>query len=54
MKYPKYIKTNDGYIGVFHHLEHGEFPVYRFAGGDRIADKREIENGCNDYIEIEK
>ena len=34
MKYPKYITTADGYIGVFQYLEFGEFPVYRFEGGE--------------------
>lgn len=45
--YPKYVKTKDGYIGVFKRLECGEFPVYRFEGGERIADTWEIENGSN-------
>lgn len=44
--YPKYIKT-DGYIGVFSYLDFGEFPVYRFLGGERIADSWEIEHGSD-------
>lgn len=48
MEYPKYIKTFDGYIGVFQRLEYGKFPVYRFPGGCRIADNWEIENGNDD------
>lgn len=47
-KYPKYVKTCDGFIGVFRYMEFGEFPVYRFPGGDRIADDFEIENGSDD------
>lgn len=45
--YPKYIKTVDGYIGIFKCLENGEFPVYRFEGGSRIADEWEIKNGSD-------
>ena len=47
MKYPKYVKTFDGYIGVFSYLDFGEFPVYRFEGGERIADDWEIKNGSD-------
>ena len=43
MKYPKYIKTYDGYIGTFSYLDFGEFPVYRFKNGERIADDWEDE-----------
>ena len=53
MKYPKYIKTADGYIGVFVYLDFGEFPVYRFPGGCRIADRCEIENGRDSREELE-
>lgn len=48
MKYPKYVRTFDGYIGTFQYLDFGEFPVYRFPGGDRIADEWEIANGRDD------
>lgn len=51
--YPKYIKTTDGYIGTFQYLDFGEFPVYRFPGGDQIADGWEIEHGSNDRKELE-
>lgn len=51
-KYPKYVKTFDGYIGVFKYLDFGEFPVYRFPGGERIADDWELEHGTNDYAKI--
>lgn len=51
-KLPKYVKTYDGYIGVYQYTDHG-FPVYRFPGGDRIAEQWELENGSNDRIEIE-
>jgi hypothetical protein len=47
MKYPKYIKTSDGYIGAFSCLDFGEFPVYRFRGGERIADEWELEHGSD-------
>ena len=53
-KYPKYITTQDGYIGSFKKLEYGKFPVYSFFGGERVADNWEIENGCDDYEEIWK
>ena len=52
--YPKYIKTADGYIGIFKRLEFGEFPVYRFEGGDRIADNWEIKNGSDNRKDLEK
>ena len=45
--YPKYVKTVDGYIGVFKYLDFGEFPVYRFEGGERVADDWEIANGSD-------
>ena len=48
MNYPKYVRTFDGYIGTFQYLDFGEFPVYRFPGGDRIADDWEIANGRDD------
>lgn len=52
MKYPKYIKTSDGYIGTFQYLDFGEFPVYRFEGGDRIADNWELANGSDNREEL--
>lgn len=52
MKYPKYVKTFDGYIGTFLRLEYGEFPVYRFPGGERIADRWEIENGSDNRDDL--
>ena len=52
MKYPKYVTTADGYIGVFQYLEFGEFPVYRFEGGDRIADNQEIANGSDNREDL--
>ena len=51
-KYPKYIKTFDGYIGTFQYLEYGEFPVYRFEGGDRIADNWELEHGSDNREDL--
>ena len=52
MKYPKYVKTSDGYIGTFQYLEFGEFPVYRFEGGDRIADNWELANGSDNREDL--
>lgn len=45
-KYPKYIKR-DEYIGVFQYVDYGGFPIYRFPGGDSMADEQEIKNGSN-------
>lgn len=54
MKYPKYVKTySGGYIGTFQYLDFGEFPVYRFPGGDRIADNWEIEHGSDNRDDLE-
>lgn len=44
-KYPSYIKAADGNIGSFLRLEFGEFPVYRFEGGERVVDNWEIKSG---------
>ena len=54
MKFPKYVKTADGYIGTFRGLEFGEFPVYRFEGGERVADNWEIENGSDDINDLKE
>lgn len=53
-KFPKYVKTFDGYIGVFQRLAYGddELPVYRFPGGERIADNWEIENGSDNREDL--
>jgi hypothetical protein len=51
-KCPKYIKTADGYIGVFQYFDFGEFPVYRFEGGDRIADNWELEHGSDNKADL--
>lgn len=51
-KFPKYVKTYDGYIGVFSYLDFGEFPVYRFPGGERIADQYELEHGSDNLDEL--
>ena len=52
-KFPKYVKTYDGYIGTFQYLD-CEFPVYRFPGGDRIADRWELEHGSDKREDLEK
>ncbi len=46
-KFPKYIKSSDGEIGTFSHLDFGMFPVYRFESGSRLADCYELANGSN-------
>lgn len=51
-KYPKYVKTCDGFIGVFCGMVYGEFPEYRFPGGRRIADDWEIENGSDNRKDL--
>lgn len=45
--------TYDGYIGVLIGLEYGEFPIYRFPGGERVADQYEIETGSNARSDLE-
>ena len=51
-KFPKYVKSADGYIGAFRRLDKGDFPVYYFPGGERIADNWEIESGSNDMEDL--
>ncbi len=51
-KFPKYVKTDDGYIGTFQYLDFGEFPVYRFPGGERVADDLELQHGSNNREEL--
>jgi hypothetical protein len=51
-KCPKYVVTADGYIGVFQYFEFGEFPVYRFEGGDRIADNWELKHGSDNRKDL--
>ena len=50
--YPMYVKTRDGYIGTFKRLEYGEFPVYVFDGGERMADNWEIEHGSDNRDDL--
>ena len=52
MKFPKYIKTFDGYIGTFAYLDFGKFPVYRFEGGERVADSWELEHGSDNKEDL--
>lgn len=51
-KCPKYVKTADGYIGVFQYFDFGKFPVYRFEGGERIADSWELEHGSDNREDL--
>jgi hypothetical protein len=53
-KFPKYIKSYDGYIGVFRYLDFDGDPVYRFEGGERTADRWEIEHGSDSREELLK
>ena len=53
MKYLKYIKTINGYIGTLQEGFTGEHPVYRFPGGYRIADDYEIEHGSDNREDLE-
>lgn len=55
-EYPKYIiryDYNGAYIGAFQREEYG-IPIYRFPGGDSIADNNEIRNGSDERISMEK
>ena len=49
-EYPKYI-DRDGYTGVFVRVDPGadgeEIPIYRFPGGESMADDSEIAKGYN-------
>lgn len=50
--FPKYVKTADGYIGTFRELDFAGDPIYRFPGGERNADKWEIENGSDNREDL--
>lgn len=52
-RYPKYVTTTDGDIGVCRYFETGRFPVYRFPGGERVADEWEIDHGSDDRSAVE-
>ena len=54
MDFPKYVKTLDGYIGVFVGLEYGKFPLYRFPGGVRVADDFEVKSGSNNRKDLDE
>ena len=44
--YPPYVVTTDGeYIGTFLRVDPGGFPIYRFPGGERMADAAELHAG---------
>lgn len=51
---PKYVKTADGYIGVFVRDDIELGLLYRFPGGMRYADAWEVAHGSNDRAELEK
>ena len=53
MKVPKYVKTFDGYIGVYLYTDEIGH-AYRFPGGERYADKWELENGSDDRASLTK
>lgn len=52
MNIPMYVKTRDGHIGTFLGWRFGPMPVYRFPGGDRVADNWEIEHGSNNREDL--
>lgn len=52
MKYPKFIKTFDGYIGAYRYSDNIG-PVYAFPGGMRYPDRWELEHGSENREELE-
>lgn len=52
MNYPKYILRDD-YIGTFQRVDPVDIPIYRFPGGDSMADIHEIEHGSDDRSVLE-
>lgn len=50
--FPKYVKTADGYIGIFRELDFDGEPIYSFPGGERNADKWELENGSDNRKDL--
>lgn len=53
MKIKEYI-VRDGYIGVYQYKDYYGFYIYRFPGGDTVADDSEIRNGFDDRESAEK
>ena len=51
--YPKYI-LRDGYIGTFNRVDPGNIPIYRFPGGESMADSFELQHGSDIREELEK
>lgn len=47
MKYPKYIIRDYEYVGVFQRIDSCDIPIYRFPGGDTMADEIEIKLGAD-------
>ena len=52
-RFPKYVTTVDGDIGVFRYLDSGNYPVYRFPGGERLADEWELDHGSDNRDSVE-
>lgn len=52
-EYPKYIKTRQGYIGVFSHIEYGMHPIYRLDNGREIRAVQELEYGSDNREDLE-
>ena len=52
-KYPKYIRRGE-YIGVFQRIDPVDIPIYRFPGGDSMADNVEIQKGSFSKEEIDR
>ena len=53
MNYPKYVKTADGYIGVLVSVD-DLGPSYHCPGGERYADRWEIEHGSDNRADLEE
>lgn len=55
MRFPKYVKTMNGQIGIYAHLTFGNRPVYRFEEGEyklRQATEEELANGSDRLSEL--
>ena len=57
MKYPKYIKTESGEIGVYAYLTLGNRPVYKFENGEykfRTATENELAGGSDRLSDLQE
>lgn len=44
----------DGYIGTFNRVDPGNIPIYRFPGGESMADSFELNHGSNSREDLER